>query len=100
MNVRLHRYQIPWSSSFSRSHTGEGVLLSVQHLGVWGYANLHPWTSLGDQPLDQQLDQWQSGTPSEAIQLAVSAAQKDAEARAKGSVGVRYLSSSQNHFLF
>lgn len=33
----------------------QGVLLRVDKDGVFGYADLHPWTELGDAPLGEQL---------------------------------------------
>lgn len=67
--------------------------------GVTGYADLHPWTSLGDQTIDEQIKFWKSGHTASQLQQSLNMARKDALARLQGREGVRYLPAIKNHTL-
>jgi O-succinylbenzoate synthase len=99
MKIRIHRYQLPWSSRFSRNHTGQGALLSVNFDGGLGYADLHPWPSLGDQSLDEQLELLRSGKVASQLQRSLDMAQKDALSRQGKMKKLQYLAQIRNHNL-
>lgn len=99
MELHIHRYQLPWSSQFSRKHSGQGALLKVACDGAVGFADLHPWTSLGDRSIDDQIHLWQMGNPTQQLQLSLEFARRDSEARKNKLVGVKYFPQVENHNL-
>lgn len=101
MKIKIHPYQRPWSAEYSRSAAPEGVLIALEELeGVVGYANLHPWPTLGDQRLDEQLQLWQRGHTTPQMQRSLEHARRDARARAHHKIGVHYFPKIESHFLF
>lgn len=100
MKLQIHHYHLPWSSRFSRHHRGQGALLSVNFDGAIGYADLHPWPSLGDKPLDEQLDLWRNNHSTLQLQRSLEMAQKDAVSRQGKMEKLQYLSQIKNHTLF
>lgn len=97
--LQIHRYQFSWPDSLARKSSGEGVLISVDHEGCTGYANLHPWTSLGDLDVDQQLRLFLAGELTSQLQQTLGFARRDAETRRGGMLGLQYSPSIKNHFL-
>ena len=62
-----------------------GTLVRVEfETGVVGYADLHPWTELGDAPLSKQVRSLGGATPTRLARNSLRFAQLDAEARARG----------------
>ena len=99
MLLHIHHYQLPWSANFSRAHSGRGALLALTIDGVTGYADLHPWTSLGDKTVEQQLELWKMGSTPPQLQQSLTYAMRDAKARGENRIGVHYRPELPNHRL-
>ncbi len=99
MELRFHRYHLPWPKQNSRSHTGEGLLLQYNLDGTLGYSSLHPWTTLDDLAVSEQIRLLKLGTPTSQMKIAIELAHKDATARITKSGGVKFLPEIKNHFL-
>jgi O-succinylbenzoate synthase len=100
MKLRFHPYQLPWNPEFARSHSGLGALVALEINGHFGYADLHPWPSAGDLPLEEQLERLREGKPTPQTQLTLAYAERDARAREKQQIGVRFQPPISNHYLF
>ena len=99
--IWIHHYCLPWSNHFSRKHKGEGVLIGFRQNGQTGYADLHPWPSMGDIDLTTQLNNFTSGIVSKQLQLSLNAAEKDWESRQNPLIkGLQFNPKFQNHYLF
>ena len=60
----------------------QGVLVKIQWPdGRIGYADLHPWPELGDQPLEEHLSLLREGKISTQVEQAIWFARRDAEMR-------------------
>jgi O-succinylbenzoate synthase len=100
-----------WSSPYQLKPQGKigavasssprtGALLRVQWpQGVAGYADLHPWPELGDQPLDHHLEAIKKFHISPLVEQAVWLAKKDSELRAIKKNAFVGGAQIQNHFL-
>ncbi len=100
MEIKIHRYELPWPSHASRSHLSKGALLAIKNnSNLWGYADLHPWPSMGDLDLEPQIDLLREGKPSHQTQLSLMAAQHDLQARESKKKLVNYSPLIQNHHL-
>ncbi len=82
----------------SISRAREGALLRFEFAEGFGYADLHPWTELGDAPLTEQLKELATGHPTKLAQRSQALAHEDAKARAGGKSAFAR-SSFDNHYL-
>lgn len=106
MDIKIHRYQIPWSSINFKKNSGIGALIALRESAPsdlsdshWGYADLHPWPSLGDLDLSIQLERLKNGDPTFQTQNSILAAKRDLEFRKNQKKGLHYPSSLRNHHL-
>lgn len=99
MKIRTHRYQLPWPYQTSRNHSGEGALIEVEVEGTRGYADLHPWPSMGDTPIAEQIERLKLGNPTSQAQITLAMARRDANARATNQQGVAFKNSITAHKL-
>lgn len=63
-----------------------------------GFADLHPWPELGDEPLDRQLSLLAAGTPAAAGARSLQCATIDEEARRRGLSLFGTLKTPESHF--
>jgi len=100
MNLKIHHYQLPILECFPRAHSGKGVLLALEgENNQFGYADLHPWTTLGDLDVHEQLRLLQQGTPTLQTLLSLEYANRDLQAKVNKSGGIRSLKEIKNHYL-
>ena len=98
--IWIHHYKLPSFPDFPRKHEGAGVLIALEDdKHCFGYADLHPWPSMGDLKVDEQLSLLQQGQPTAQMQCTLQAARRDLEARALQKPGVRFLPNIHNHHL-
>ena len=64
-----------------------------------GYADLHPWTELGDEPLPDQLKSLASGHPFSLASVALEHARRDSIFRSQGRSAWSAPITIENHFL-
>lgn len=78
MKVYIAPYKMQLKPGWSRHHSGEGVLIKVedQHQN-FGFADLHPWESSGDQPITEQMQLLKNGCGSSLLQRSLQLAQDD-----------------------
>jgi o-succinylbenzoate synthase len=80
--------------------TRQGALLRIQFEdNLTGFADCHPWESLGDLPLHLQLDQLQQAQTTPLTARSLHFARLDAEARAKKVSLFDGLTIPPSHFL-
>jgi O-succinylbenzoate synthase len=81
-------------------HAGEryGTLLQVETSDGIGYADLHPWPELGDEPLSRQLDLLRDGVTTRLSARSLALAAKDRSARAMGASAFAGLTLPENHY--
>ncbi len=78
-----------------------GSLLKFEfQSGAIGYADLHPWTELGDQDLETQLKTLSESKFSRLSQRSCELARIDSEARSRGVSVFDGLQIPTSHFLF
>lgn len=120
LSISYSPYQLPWPEGLARKHQNEGTLLKVETEWGLGYADLHPWPTLGDPPWKEQLrtlsqlplndiiwekEQW-SDCPREMtsihpqLQRSLTMARADAFARHQHQRGPQGHPALLNHFLF
>ena len=91
-------YQLAFKGSFRPPR--QGALLRVEfEEGSIGYADCHPWESLGDLPLSEQLHLLREGKLTALTSRTLHFARLDAEARGKGINLFTALAVPKNHFL-
>lgn len=79
----------------------QGALIKVEfNDGAIGYADLHPWTEFGHEPLDQNLASLTTGKPTRLANLALRHARTDAAARRVGVSLFDGLPEVRSHALF
>jgi O-succinylbenzoate synthase len=85
----------------AKSHTRErqGALLRVLTGAGEGFADLHPWTELGDLPLQLQLEALASDAPTDLGRRSLALAKLDAEARSRSESAFDGLTIPESHFL-
>jgi O-succinylbenzoate synthase len=99
-----------WAASYSlfprrrlsaKAADGErlGSLLRIETPQGFGYADLHPWPELGDEPLERQLKLLQEGRPTDLARRSLALAQLDASARARGQSLFEKLEIPESHAL-
>src|SRR4051794_17174160 len=88
MRIFYSPYELKPRASLSSRASAEsrhGVLLKVEHPGLGiGYADLFPWTELGDTPLTDQLELLKHRIHTPLTRNAIEFSQIDATARARG----------------
>ena len=67
-------------SAIAREGVREGALIRVGD----GFADVHPWPELGDEPLDRQLKRLARGETTPLAQQSLRFAEADGAARARG----------------
>lgn len=78
----------------------EGVLMKVEYDDASiGYADIHPWTELGDEPLGIQLQKLENFETTALTQRSLELATLDAEARKSGVSLFQGLKVPESHFL-
>ncbi len=82
------------------SYAGErhGALLQIETVDGIGYADLHPWPELGDEPLSRQLDLLRDGVTTRLSARSLALAAKDRAARARGVSAFAGLELPENHY--
>ena len=105
MRISVSRYFLqPRSKLSGRSLSGrrEGALLRFEFAEhQFGYADLHPWVELGDNPLDEQLQLLSKGIVTELTNRSLALARLDESARSH-SVSAFTVNAGpvpRNHFL-
>jgi O-succinylbenzoate synthase len=84
----------------AKSRTREGVLIRVEHDDKSiGYADVHPWTELGDEPLALQLQKLANFETTDLTQRSLELATIDADARKTGMSLFHDLHVPESHFL-
>lgn len=81
-------------NALSTSGSRKGALLRVGD----GYADLHPWPELGDEPIDRQLSLLAGGTPAALGARALHCARIDGDARRRGGSLFDGLEIPPSHF--
>jgi O-succinylbenzoate synthase len=77
-----------------------GALLKIQWPdGLTGYADLHPWSSLGDLSLDQQLADLKNGKISLQVEQSIWLARRDAKMRAENKNIFDYGAPVKNNYV-
>ncbi len=78
----------------------EGALIRVEHDdGSIGYADVHPWTELGDEPLAIQMQKLANFETTELTQRSLELAALDSESRQAGVSAFQSLKIPDSHFL-
>lgn len=84
----------------AKSRRREGVLIRVEHDDKSiGYADIHPWTELGDDPLALQLQKLANFETTDLTQRSLELATLDAEARMTGMSLFHDVHVPNSHFL-
>jgi O-succinylbenzoate synthase len=108
VRIWASRYTLQPRASLSAKARGglrEGALIRVETLNSEGFADLHPWTELGDLSLDHQLESLaavplqgaDAATP--LVKRALAIAELDGEARQKRTSCFQGLTLPRNHYL-
>lgn len=99
MKIYWHSYELKPSGS-SHFSMRIGALLRVDFPdGKTGYADCHPWTSFGDEPLMEQLRKATRGSLTPITRNSLRFARLDAEARAEGKNLFHALKIPPSHHL-
>lgn len=78
----------------------QGVLLKVEWPdGLVGYADLHPWTELGDASWEEQLAGLRKGQVSVMLEQSIWMARKDAQLRQGGKNAFEGLATIKNNYI-
>ncbi len=101
-----------WTSSYTltprlaslgghaKTRERQGVLIKVEYDdSSIGYADIHPWTELGDEPLGIQLQKLENFETTPLTQRSLELATLDAEARKTGVSLFQGLKVPESHFL-
>ncbi len=103
IELACHRYELRSAAplgALSRGVVRHGALLRVRFReGEVGYADLHPWTELGDLALAPQLGLLARGETTELTRASLAFAALDAVARAAGRSLWEGLRVPASHFL-
>lgn len=77
-----------------------GAILRVEYPdGTTGYADLHPWPELGDEPLQEQYQKLQQGILTNLSRRSLYFAKIDAQGRAEGKNLLEGASIPESHYL-
>lgn len=97
MKIKFSPYQLKGIPPFK---SREGVLLRVEtEEGSVGYSDVHPWSELGDKPLNEQLSLLKMGAKTPLTKRSLYFAEKDANARASGKHLIEHLEIPPSHWL-
>lgn len=103
MNISYALYDLELKSPLNAKKAAvkrEGALLRVKgELGAFGYADCHPWSDLGDLPLNEQLHELSQGHFTDLTRCSMFYAQLDAQARSKGQQLMKNCSIPSSHYL-
>lgn len=105
MKISFSRYELfPRASlnsrySFGRPVRRVGALLCVEEGWGRGYADVHPWSELGDLPLSEQLHLLRQGKLTPLTANSLRFAQIDGCARAQGVSAFKNLRIPESHCL-
>lgn len=93
--------KILWSAyTLKGKHARHGALLKVEYPdGKVGYADLHPWHELGDEPLQIQHEMVKKGQLTNLARRSLYFAKLDADARAHGTSLLKGKKIPKSHFL-
>ena len=84
----------------AKARPREGALIRVEHDdSSVGYADIHPWTELGDEPLAIQLQKLTNFETTPLTQRSLELATLDAESRKQNSSAFQGLHIPNSHFL-
>jgi o-succinylbenzoate synthase len=81
------------------SQERHGALLKIEERGLVGYADLHPWTELGDESLDQQLKLLSENQTTALSVRSLMLARMDLDARARSVSAFSGLMIPNSHYL-
>lgn len=104
MKISYSEYEIK-PLSLLNNQTGSlqgrhGALLKMQWPdGKIGYADLHPWPELGDQPLEVQIQNMKKGKMSSQIEQSIWLARRDAVARSQNISLLKHVDDIRNNYL-
>lgn len=103
MEIFTHEYKLKCMGSWNegyKTHKAEGALLKfIWNDGRVGYADLHPWPSLGDEDLKGQLKKLAKGKLTAQIEQSLWFAARDADFRAQKKNAFEKGVQIRNHFL-
>lgn len=102
MKIYLHNYKLRpmgnWSNPQS-GHSGEGALLKIEFPdGRVGYSDLHPWPSLGDEPIEQQIQLLKKGRITPLAEQSIWFANRDSQVRLQKKNALTDLTKVKNHY--
>lgn len=84
----------------AKARAREGALIRVEHDdGSIGYADVHPWTELGDEPLAIQMQKLSNFETTDLTQRSLELAALDSEARKANVSAFQGLQIPNSHFL-
>lgn len=82
MKLYVAPYQLQLKTGWSRNHSGRGALVKLEDsAGNFGYADLHPWDSLGDKNIDEQINLLKLGQRTALSARSIELAMIDLETR-------------------
>lgn len=95
--IYIHRYQLrsrqPLNQVSERTEF-TGALIRVGD----GFGCIHPWSELGDQPLDAQLDRLAKGETTPLLEQTLECCRIDGEFRSKGQSAFEGLQIPPSHY--
>jgi O-succinylbenzoate synthase len=96
MKIFVAPYQMKLKPGWSRNHSGEGALIKIEDVdGFFGFSDLHPWPSLGDESLVNQIELIQANKPTPLAQRALQLALVDLQLRKQEHASINI----ENHLL-
>ena len=102
MKLSYHLYTLHPQTSLSAlagARERRGALLKAESATGVGYADLHPWPELGDEPLSRHLEQWSKGVTTSLMKHSLSLAERDARWRRDQVSPMATAKSVKHHFL-
>lgn len=96
MQIEIYPYELHFNASSCR----KGVLFRITFAeDLIGFSDCHPWPTLGDESLDEQLQKLREGTFTALTQRSFEIARTDAEARRKKVNLFQNLTIPPSHWL-
>ncbi len=102
MNIHFSPYTLHPRSALNGRHDGgarNGALLRIETSEWVGFADLHPWTELGDLSLADQLRYLSEGFRTSLLERALFFAESDGRARASKQSLFTNMEIPESHFL-
>lgn len=102
MNIWVAPYSLRWAQAPNATTTVRdrvGSLLRVETEDGIGYADIHPWPELGDDPLQRQLDLLRDKQATPLTRRSLELARIDARFRSLKQNAFGTLTVPQSHFL-